>query len=57
MLQTPSYTFSARNDDYASRFKLVFKALGNSSETEEDFAFISNGEIIINGGEVTAIGS
>ncbi len=49
LLQTPSYTFSARNDDYASRFKLVFKALGNSSETEEDFAFISNGEIIING--------
>ena len=24
LLQTPSYTFTARNDDYASRFKLVF---------------------------------
>ena len=49
LLQTPSYTFTARNNDYASRFKLVFNVLGNGSETEEDFAFISNGNIIVNG--------
>ena len=48
LLNTPSYTFTARNDDYASRFKLVFNALGSDSENE-DFAFISNGEIIISG--------
>ena len=51
LLATPSYTFSARNDDYASRFKLVFS---NENEDKndnenEDFAFISNGEIIITG--------
>ena len=48
LLATPSYTFSARNDDYASRFKLVFSANENGNQNE-DFAFISNGEIIING--------
>ena len=51
MLATPSYTFSAKSDDYASRFRLVFS--GNSvSEFEDgndDFAFISNGKIISNG--------
>ena len=47
LLQTPSYTFTARNDDYPSRFKLVF---GNENDNEnEDFAFISNGNIIVNG--------
>ena len=47
LLQTPSYTFTARNDDYPSRFKLVFS---NENDNEnEDFAFVSNGEIIING--------
>ena len=48
LLVTPSYTFTARNDDYASRFRLVFNANENDNENE-DFAFISNGEIIING--------
>ena len=49
LLQTPSYTFTARNDDYTSRFKLVFVAndadLGG--EGNDDFAFISNGQFII----------
>ncbi len=48
LLTTPSYTFSARNDDYASRFKLVFGSNDNDNQNE-DFAFISNGEIIVNG--------
>ena len=48
LLATPSYTFTARNDDYASRFKLVFNTLGGGSENE-DFAFISNGNLIVNG--------
>ena len=48
LLQTPSYTFTAQKDDYASRFRLVFSANENANENE-DFAFISNGEIIING--------
>ena len=47
LLTTPSYTFTARTDDYASRFKLVFNALGSDSGNE-DFAFISNGNIIVN---------
>lgn len=44
LLETPSYNFNAKNTDYASRFKLVF-ATGNSDET---FAFNSNGNWIIN---------
>ena len=48
LLTTPSYTFTARNDNYASRFKLVFNALDSDFEND-DFAFISNGEINING--------
>jgi hypothetical protein len=49
LLQTPSYTFTARNDDYASRFKLVFNAQQGGEEEDDNFAFISNGEIIVNG--------
>ena len=47
LLQTPYYTFEAKTGDYASRFKLVFA----TSDANEDsqFAFISNGEIIVNG--------
>ena len=47
LLVTPEYTFTARPTDYASRFRLVFSPLSNSSHDE--FAFISNGEIIVNG--------
>ena len=48
LLATPSYTFTARNDDFPSRFKLVFGSNDNDNQNE-DFAFISDGEIIING--------
>ena len=50
LLATPSYTFTAKNDDYTSRFRLVFSAQPNGEGNEnEDFAFISNGNIIVNG--------
>ena len=44
-----SYTFDAKTDDYASRFKLVFGANGDaaSAGSAGNFAYISNGEIII----------
>ena len=47
LLATSSYTFEGRTDDYVSRFKLVFIAYDNADN--DDFAFISNGDIIING--------
>jgi hypothetical protein len=43
---TPSYTFNAKADDYESRFKLVYAA---DNTDDNNFAFISNGEIILNG--------
>ena len=46
LLETPSYSFEAKTTDYESRFKLVF-AMGNNGS--DDFAFISNNEIIVNG--------
>lgn len=51
LLATPSYQFTAKKSDYASRFKLVFHANGIEENTEDDeeFAFFSDGEIIING--------
>lgn len=49
LLASPSYTFSARNDDYAARFKLAFCAQSGNTEDYGDFAYISNGNIIING--------
>ena len=41
------YTFTAKTTDYASRFKLVF-AVGSSTGSDT-FAFINNGNIIVNG--------
>ena len=45
-----TYTFTAKTTDYASRFRLVF-ATQTDADTDADapFAFISNGNIIING--------
>jgi hypothetical protein len=45
LLANPSYTFNANATDYASRFRLVFAA-GND---DNNFAFVNNGEIILNG--------
>ena len=48
LLQTPSYTFEGKTDDYASRFKLVF--VSNDAELDNEmFAFVSDGQIIIVG--------
>ena len=46
LLKSASYTFDAQPTDYASRFKLVF-ATGKNNDNP--CAFISNGEIILNG--------
>ena len=49
LLATSSYTFNAKSDDYASRFKLVFSTDNAINGESDDFAFISNGQIILNG--------
>ena len=43
----PTYTFNAKTTDYASRFKLVFVC--EDANDNETFAFINNGNIIVNG--------
>jgi len=48
LLASPSYTFQAKTTDYASRFRLVFSANGNA-DGDEAFAFVNNGNIIVNG--------
>ncbi len=57
LLANPSYTFEGKKSDYASRFRLLFKATSiNDIDTEmnDDFAFISDGNVIIlNEGEAT----
>lgn len=55
LLQTPSYTFDATTNDYASRFRLVFSANGmNENGETETFAFYSNGNWVVgNEGEAT----
>jgi hypothetical protein len=46
-----SYTFTAKTTDYASRFKLVFSTndADGPSTGSGTFAYISNGNIVING--------
>ena len=52
LLQTPYYTFEGRTTDYANRFKLVFRAGEGAGEAaSESFAYISDGELIINTGD------
>lgn len=47
LLQTPNYTFEGKNTDYASRFKLVFSANNSNNGVDDNFGFISNGNIIV----------
>ena len=56
LLQTSSYTFEASRIDYASRFRLVFSAIGNENDSENnDFGFFdANGNFLILGNEGTA---
>lgn len=51
LLINPSYSFDARTTDYASRFRLVFSTQSNNND---HFAFISNGQIILNGVDANA---
>ena len=55
LLATPDYTFNAKADDYAYRFKVVFVAASEVAEGDsETFAFNSNGNwIIANEGRAT----
>ena len=48
LLQTPYYTFEGKHSDYSNRFKLMFRA-NDDSQDNDDFAFISNGELVVNG--------
>ena len=45
LLQNSSYSFNAKTTDHANRFKLVF----GTGQNDDHFAFMSNGEIMING--------
>ena len=52
LLETPNYSFNARMNDNANRFKLVF-ATGTLS-VSDNFAFFNNGSLVINNeGEAT----
>lgn len=54
LLLTPSYSFEAKTTDYVSRFKLVFSANMANDNLSDDFAFFSNGQLIIaNEGEAS----
>lgn len=47
LLVEPTYRFSATTADAESRFKLVFRANDDEEEPNHDFAFVSNGQIIL----------
>ena len=47
LLATPSYTFDARPNDYASRFRLVFEPSADTEVGNDCFAFISDGVFVI----------
>ena len=47
LLVNQSYSFNANTYDYESRFKLVFAQ--DNSDNNADFAFISDGNLIVNG--------
>jgi hypothetical protein len=49
LLKENSYSFMANTNDYASRFKLVLNPIENGSISGENFAFFSNGNLMING--------
>ena len=55
LLATPSYSFEARTNDYASRFRLVFNAnISVNEQNSEAFAFFNGSNLVINNeGEAT----
>jgi hypothetical protein len=49
LLATPSYTFEAKTNDYATRFKLLFAPISEDADGDNaTFAYISDGNIIVN---------
>jgi len=57
LLVEPSYSFTGRTTDYTSRFKLVFVANDAQigGEGSDDFAFISNGQLILTGMDANSV--
>ena len=54
LLTTPNYSFEALTTDYESRFKLVFATICEDADSDNDFAFFSNGKLVIlNDGHAT----
>ncbi|MBR6878057.1 MAG: DUF2436 domain-containing protein [Bacteroidales bacterium] len=49
LLANPSYSFEAKTTDYESRFKLVFRVDEDNQNSNDNFAFFHNGELIVNG--------
>ena len=47
LLETTSYTFEAKTSDYPSRFRLVFSNWEDAVGNNGNFAYVSNGEIIV----------
>ena len=47
LLANPSYSFNARVNDNAARFTLVFAGLTGIEENSDNFAFFSNGKVIV----------
>lgn len=47
LLATPHYSFEAVTTDYESRFKLVFATICEDTDSNNDFAFFSNGNIVV----------
>ena len=49
LLATPNYTFEAKTNDYATRFKLLFAPISEDADGDNaTFAYISDGNIIVN---------
>lgn len=47
LLATPHYSFEAVTTDYESRFKLEFATICEDTDSDHDFAFFSNGNIVV----------
>ena len=48
LLATPNYTFEAKTSDYPSRFRLVFSICEDAVDDNAAFAYVNNGNIVVN---------
>lgn len=61
MLSSDEYTFTSKATDYESRFRLVFRAIGDDedddeSETEDgDFAFFDGSSLVVSGTGILSV--